>query len=125
MFDVLFYRDKDGNEPIKEYIQELAQKGLTSKNERIQATKIISFMKRLEAHGTRVGFPTVRHIEDDIWELRPLDHRIFFFYWKDNNFVMLHHFIKTTKKTPPLEIEQAKRNLAEHLERSKNDEKNK
>ncbi|MCL2694182.1 MAG: type II toxin-antitoxin system RelE/ParE family toxin [Oscillospiraceae bacterium] len=82
-------------------------------------------MKRLEAHGTRVGFPTVRHIEDDIWELRPLDHRIFFFYWKDNNFVMLHHFIKTTKKTPPLEIEQAKRNLAEHLERSKNDEKNK
>jgi phage-related protein len=125
MFDVLFFQDKDGNEPIKEYIYELAKKGLTSKNERIQATKILSYLKRLEAHGTRVGSPTVKHIDGDIWELRPLEHRIFFFYWKNNNFVLLHHFIKTTKKTPPHEIEQAKRNLAEHLERSAQDENNK
>jgi hypothetical protein len=31
MFDVVFYQDKNGNEPIKEYIYELARKGLTSK----------------------------------------------------------------------------------------------
>ena len=125
MFDIIFYKDKNGSEPIKNYIYELAQKGLISKNERIQAAKIMAYLKTLETYGTRAGYPTVKHIIDDIWELRPLEHRIFYFYWKDNNYVLLHHFIKTTKKTPPLEIEQAKRNLADFLERSKEDEKNK
>jgi phage-related protein len=35
---------------------------------------------------------------------------------------MLHHFIKKTQKTPPGEIKQAKRNLADFLERSGDDE---
>jgi len=30
----------------------------------------------------------------------------------------LHHFTKKTNKTPPGEIEQAKRNLADYLERN-------
>ena len=124
MFDVIFYQDKDGKEPIKEFIYELAKKGLTSKNERIQATKILAYIKTLETYGTRAGYPTVKHIRNDLWELRPLDHRVFFFYWKDKTFVLLHHFVKTTKKTPPLEIEQAERLLADHLERNK-DEKDK
>ncbi|MFI3237795.1 MAG: type II toxin-antitoxin system RelE/ParE family toxin [Lachnospiraceae bacterium] len=25
---------------------------------------------------------------------------MFFFYWKDNKFVLLHHFLKKTQKTP-------------------------
>ncbi|MCL1882600.1 MAG: type II toxin-antitoxin system RelE/ParE family toxin [Defluviitaleaceae bacterium] len=54
----------------------------------------------------------------DIWELRPLSHRVLFFYWKDNKFVLFHHFIKKTNKTPPREIEQAKRNMADHKERN-------
>jgi len=51
--------------------------------------------------------------------LRPLDDRIFFFYFRDNTFILLHHFLKKTKKTPRREIEQAKRNKADYLERSK------
>ncbi|MDZ5724784.1 type II toxin-antitoxin system RelE/ParE family toxin [Acetobacterium sp. K1/6] len=38
----------------------------------------------------------VKHIDGDIWELRPLADRIFFFYWKDNTFVLLHYFHKKT-----------------------------
>lgn len=41
-----------------------------------------------------------------------------FYYFRDNTFILLHHFLKKTKKTPRREIEQAKRNLADHLERS-------
>lgn len=124
MYEIIFYKDKNGNEPIKDFIYELANKGQTSKHERIQVNKILQYIKALEIYGTRMGEPTVKHIDGSIWELRPLENRIFFSYWKDNVFVLLHHFIKKTKKTPAKEIEQARRNLAEFLERSKKDEEN-
>jgi len=37
---------------------------------------------------------------------------------RDNTFILLHHFIKKTHKTPPGEIEQATRNLKDFLERN-------
>lgn len=119
MYEVIFYKDKNGNEPIKDYIYDLAKKGQKSKNERIHFEKILSYLKALEVYGTRVGSPTVKHIKGDIWELRPLDNRIFFFYWQSNTFVLLHYFVKKTQKTPLKELEQAKRNLDDFLERSK------
>lgn len=94
-------------------------KGQTSKNDRIRSEKILTYIRVLQEYGTRASEPYVKHIEDDIWELRPLDDRIFFFYFKDNTFILLHHFLKKTKKTPRREIEQAKKNQTDHLERSK------
>ena len=72
----------------------------------------------MERYGTRLGKPYVKHIEGDIWELRPLSNRIFFFYWKNNKFVLLHHFIKKSQKTPTKEISKAKNNLKDFLERN-------
>lgn len=95
----------------------MQEKGKTSKNERIRTEKILTYIRVLQEHGTRAGEPFIKHIEGDIWELRPLRDRIFFFYFKENTFVLLHHFMKKTKKTPKREIEQVKRNLADHLER--------
>ena len=47
----------------------------------------------------------MKHIEDDIWELRPGDNRVFdFFYDEDGKFVLLHQFKKKTQKTPKREI---------------------
>lgn len=119
MFEVEFYEDRGGNEPIKDFIVELLAKGKTSKNDRIRSEKILTYIRVLQEYGTRAGEPFVKHIENEIWELRPLDDRIFFFYFRDNTFVLLHHYLKKTKKTPRREIEQAKRNLADHIERSK------
>ena len=48
------------------------------------------------------------NIEDDIWELRPGNNRIFYFYFKNDTFVLLHQFRKKTQKTPQREIETAK-----------------
>lgn len=119
MFEVEFYEDRSGNEPIKDFIVKLQAKGQSSKSDRIRSEKILTYIRVLQEYGTRASEPYVKHIEDDIWELRPLDDRIFFFYFRDNTFVLLHHFLKKTKKTPRREIEQAKRNLADHLERGK------
>ena len=117
MYEVKFYRDKSGESEIVKYLDTLGERGRTSKTARINHNKILAYMGALELHGTRVGEPVVKHIGGAIWELRPLKNRIFFFYWKDNKFVMLHHFIKKTKKTPPGEIERAKANMKNHIER--------
>ena len=108
---------------MKEYLYDLARRGKTSKNERVNFEKIAAYIKALERYGTRVGSPTVKHLDGNLWELRPLKNRIIFFYWKDDTFVLLHHFIKKTQKTPAKEIDQARRNLAEFIERNVENEK--
>ena len=117
MYHIIFYENNKGEKPIAEYIEGLrSQQG---KDARIKVTKIAEYLRKLSAYGTRVGLPEVDKIEgeDGLWELRPLKDRIFFAYWKDNTFVLLHHFVKKSRKTPRTEIEQAKRNLKDWLER--------
>ncbi len=119
MYEVIFYKDRAGNEPIKEYLYSIKKKGLTSKHDRLLAEKILAYIKALQDFGTRAGYPIVKHIGNGLWELRPLNNRILFFYWKNDTFVLLHHFTKKTQKTPLREIEQARRNLKDFLERSR------
>jgi len=119
MFEVEFYEDRHGKQPVREVLNELRDKAQTSKDARIQYQKILTYIRVLEAYGTRVGEPQVKHIDGNLWELRPLAHRIFFFYWRDNRFILLHHFIKRSQKTPPKEIEKATQNMKDFLERKK------
>ena len=108
---------KTVNSEIVEYLDELQKKGATSKHERINREKILAYIGALEQFGTRIGQPIVKHIDGQLWELRPLANRIFFFYWQDNKYVLLHHFIKRTNKTPLREIEAAQTKLKDFIER--------
>jgi len=117
MFHIEFYKDKDGKSEIVDFLDELQQKGETSKTERVNRMKILAHMQALEENGTRIGQPFVKHIEGSLWELRPLKNRIFFFYWKDDTFVLLHHFVKKSQKTPEKEIEQARLKQKDFLKR--------
>lgn len=121
MYEIVFYRDKNGVEPVREYLMKLAAS--TSKDSRINLKKIQDYVKSLGRYGTRLGKPYVKYIEDGIWELRPLKNRIMFFGYDGNEFVLLSHFIKKTKKTPRQEIEKAKRLMRDYIERSKNNGK--
>ena len=49
-----------------------------------------------------------KHLEDDIWELRPGSNRVLYFFHKDDTYVLLHQFRKKTQKTPRREIDKAK-----------------
>lgn len=118
LYEIEFYYDKNGKSEIVDFLDELNSK--TSKTDRINREKILAYIGALSRYGTRIGKPYVKHIDDEIWELRPLGNRIFFFYWKDNKFVLLHHFIKKSQKTPPKEISKAKSNLKDFLERNDN-----
>ena len=118
MFQVTFYVDRYGKSPVSDYITDLDKAALTDKNSRVRLGKIIRYISLLEHYGTRVGLPASRYLEDNIWELRPLNDRFFYAYWKDDTFVILHHFVKKQQKTPRSEIAKAKRILKDFLERS-------
>lgn len=115
MYKIYFYRDKDGHEPVAEYIAALSSK--KDKDSRIKMNKIRDYVKALSTYGTVVGEPYVKHLDGPIWELRPIRDRILFAAWVNGSFVLLHSFMKKTQKTPAREIEQAKRELADLMER--------
>ena len=120
MYEVIFYRDKNGHSPLLEYLQSLTQK--TDKNSRINVKKITDYIAYLEAHGPKAREPYAKHLGGDIWELRPIRNRILYASWNGKSFILLHMFQKDTQKTPKREIEQAQRNLTEFKERSKNND---
>ena len=64
----------------------------------------------------------MKHIDGEIWELRPLRDRIFFVAWVDDSFVLLHQFMKKSQKTHLREIEKAKREFADLTERGLSNE---
>ena len=118
MYEIEFYEDKNGKSEVADYIKKLNTKAATSKECRVNFNKIVAYMDMLEELGTRVGEPVTNHVAGEMGELRPLKNRFLYAYYKDNRFIILHHFIKKTQKTPKHEIEQAKRNLKDYLERN-------
>jgi phage-related protein len=120
LYEINFYKDKDGREPLKEYLTELANKN--DKNSRINLNKIRDYVKSLSLYGKALGEPYIKHLDGEIWELRPLRNRILFFGYDGERFVLLSHFIKKTQKTPQREIEKAKRLMNDYIERCKNNE---
>lgn len=120
--DIFFYKDKNGNEPVKDFIEELCKKN--TKDSRINLNKIQDYIQILARLGKTAGEPYMKHLEGEIWELRPLKNRIFFVSYINDSFVLLHHFLKKTKKTPRKEIEKAIKEYKEILESEvKNNEK--
>ena len=64
------YRDKNGRQLVLEYMRELGNR--KDKDSRIKLNKIADYIEALSQYGTRLREPYIKHLEDDIWELRPL-----------------------------------------------------
>lgn len=117
MYNIEFYSTADGKSELWEFLDELQQKALTNKDARIQHKQIVQYIQLLEDHGTRLGDNITKHLDEDIWELRPGNNRVLYFYFRDNTFVLLHQFRKKTQKTPPREIARAKAERDDWLSR--------
>lgn len=122
MHKIIFYVDRQGKSSILDYLAAL--EASNSKDSRIKRSKIREYVKALEANGTYLPETYVKHLDGEIWELRPISDRILFAGWVDGAFVLLHSFVKKTQKTPKREIEQAKRELADFKEREQEKEGN-
>lgn len=122
MFKDIFYEDIKGYSDVKAFIKELREDSFKDKNARINFNTMVAYIDILQEMGTRVGEPVTKHLDGEIWELRPLSNRILYAYFDNNTFVLLHHFRKKTKKTPAREIEKAKREIEDYKKRYKHDE---
>lgn len=111
MYVIEFYKDENGNEPVKEWLLDLKKKA-KSKESRIRYNKVLEYLYVLEANGTYAGLPYTKHIGGDMWELRPRDDRILFFGVTEGRIVLLHQFEKKTKKTPKRELEIARKRMS-------------
>lgn len=117
MHEIIFYKNTKGRQPVLEYMQELSESN--SKDSRIKLNKVNDYIQALSVYGTEeLSENYVKHLDGDIWELRPLRDRFFFAGVVEGKYVLLHQFMKKTKRTPAREIRKAKNELKDFKERS-------
>lgn len=120
-YEIIFYERENGKSEIWDFLEELRVKSLKNKNARIQYKQMLLYIELLQNNGTLLSNNITKNIEEDIWELRPDNNRIFYFYVDNNSFVLLHSFRKKTQKTPKREITKAKAERDDYLSRKRVD----
>ena len=106
---VVFFKTETGNEPVREWL-----KALSKEDCKVIGTDILTVQ-----YAWPVGKPLVDNLGDGIWEVRSrLENRIArtLFAMVDQEIVLLHGFIKKQQKTPPDELELAKKRKKQYLQ---------
>jgi phage-related protein len=89
--DVYYFVDRDGVKPVNEFIDSLTQK---------EQAKVYAYITELKKQGNNLRRPMVDYLEDGIYELRPKDNRIFYFFYLRDRIVLVHAIRKHVKKVP-------------------------
>lgn len=117
MYEIEFYETEDGKCPIWEFLEALRLKAPTNKDARIQHKQASLYIELLQQNGTHMNAEITKHLDDGIWELRPGNNRVFYFFCQNDTYVLLHQFRKKSQKTPKREIEKAKTERNDYLRR--------
>lgn len=104
-----------GKSDLMDYIKFL--RNSKNKNEIVKSNKIRMYIKLLSKYGLNLGEPYIKHIEGQIWELRPLRDRILFAVVDGSVIILLNYFMKETRKTPRREIYKANKYLNDYISR--------
>jgi phage-related protein len=112
MWNIIFYEKEDGTIPVQEFLDKLSEK---------HHAKALREIDLLEKYGIALTDPHVKQIKGKLWELRIKSandiSRIFYFFRIGKNIVLLHGFVKKTRKTPRSEIETADKYLENYIKR--------
>ena len=112
------YKKDNGEEPAAEFLSSLPAK---------ERAKVLRTIQLLGEFGPTLRMPHRRPIEKDIYELRTIlgsnIFRVFHFHYENGEFILLNGFRKKTGKTPPGEIERAKRYRDDYLRQKGRDSK--
>ncbi len=110
--EVYFYETPDGKEPVREFLDSLDLK---------MKAKMVRTISLLRDNGNELRDPVSKSLGDGIFELRAQMGnnitRVLYFFFIGNRAILTNGFTKKTQKTPPGEIDRAKRYRAEFLER--------
>ena len=119
-YDVEFYQKENGEVPVRDFLESLPPK---------LRAKTFREIELLKDNGPDLREPHTKSIKGKenkgIYELRVKFStdisRVFYFSYIGSTFVLPHGFVKKTNKTPPREIERA-RKYKEDYERRCSDE---
>lgn len=114
-YTIEFYEKANGESDVWNFLEDLRNKAATSKDARIQYKQLSLYIQLLQDNGPLLPDNVAKHLEEDIWELRPGNNRVFYFYYDNETFVLLHHFRKKSQKTPRRELERAKAERDDYL----------
>ena len=113
-YEIVYYEKPNGRKPVEDFLDSLKKK-----NELLRASSLrdIQYLRQY-AHELRM--PEVRYMKDGLYELRSNAGsdiaRVFYFFYDGNKIVLTNGFIKKTQKTPPGELEKARRYKKEYEE---------
>lgn len=103
-FEIVFYTKDDGSQPARDFISTLSLK--------MQA-RIITIISMLKQSGGQLRMPHSEHLGDGIFQIRAQQEgnisRVLYFFTDGQKIILTNGFTKKTPKTPPGEIERAKR----------------
>jgi phage-related protein len=112
MYDIYYYKDRRGQEPVRELIDSL--------NKKSQA-KVYRYLDLLKQMGPNLLRPYADSVKDKIRELRVRTSdgniRVFYFFFIEKTVILLHGFKKKTQELPEGEIEKAKNCMMDFIER--------
>ena len=86
---VYYFVDKDGAKPVKEFINSLSDK---------EQAKVYAYIIELKKQGNNLRRPMADYLKDGIYELRPKDNRIFYFFYLRDRAVLIHAIKKHVNK---------------------------
>jgi phage-related protein len=105
--DLVFYRTKAGNEPVRDWLL-----GLDGKDRRAVGLDLMQVQ-----YGWPVGMPLVRPLGNGLFEVRTnLPDRTIarvFFCFHDGELFALHGFTKKSQRTPPEDLKLARKRKTE------------
>lgn len=115
-WDIIFYEKENGEVPLEQFLDSLPPKHLA---------KALWEIDLLSIYGINLREPYVKYLVGEeykgLWELRikfaSNISRIFYFLHMENQFVLLHGFIKKTEQTPKREMDMAKKYMEDHKRR--------
>lgn len=114
-YNVVFYDTPGGELPARAFLDGLEPK---------MRAKMLHTISILQANGVQTRLPYSEHLDDGIFEVRAKVgsdiSRVLYFFFVGKRIVLTNGFIKKTQKTPPREIELAKKYRKEYLNREEN-----
>ena len=89
--DIYYFVDERGYNPVKDFIDSLPVK---------ERAKVFAYIVELKNQGHNLRRPMAGYLGSGIYELRPRNNRIFYFFFLKDNVVLVHAIKKKSDRIP-------------------------
>lgn len=89
--DLYYFVDERGHKPVEEFIQALPKK---------ERAKVFAYLVELKNQGHNLRRPMADYLGQGVYELRPKNNRILYFFFLKDSAILVHAIKKKTDRIP-------------------------